>query len=156
MEIPEMSLVDKYASMISTKNIGGEEMWNLCELVRCMEEDEPLPFIEECIITPYYINENERYELYQYEFCAEKDNGETFDEYILRMTGKSKIEEIPEDIIRIRKICFGKINEDNQSGILKKIKEYFYFLMNDEEVQREIKNIFEEFNINKIYVCIYQ
>lgn len=150
-----MSFLDKYLSMISKIIIGGEEMLNLCELTKCIETDKTPPLIEECIITPYYINESSRYELYQYEFYVEQKNGETFEEYILRITGKGKIEEVPDDIIRIRKICFAQIDVDNQSSILIKIQEYFHFLMNDEAVQSEVTDIFSEFDINKIFVCIY-
>ena len=148
-----MSLFDKYTSIVSKRIIGREEMWNLCELVRCIETDAMPPLIEECIITPYYVSKSGRYELYQYEFYAEQSNGKTFDEYILMITGKSKIEEVPDDIIRIRKKCFAKI--DNQSSALRQIKEYFHFLMKDEEIQREIKNVFAEFDVNKLFVAIY-
>lgn len=150
-----MSFLDKYTPMISKIIIGGEEMLNLYELVKCIETDKTPPLIEECIITPYYINENGRYELYQYEFCVEQQNGKTFEEYILSLTGKRKIEEVPDDIIRIRRICFTQIDVNNQGGIFKKFIDYFRFLMNDEEVQREVIDIFTEFDIKKIFVCIY-
>lgn len=150
-----MSFLDKYTSMISKTIIGGEEMFNLCELVKCIETDKTPPLIEECIITPYYINGSGRYELYQYEFCVGQKNGETFEEYILRITGKRKIEEVPDDIIRIRKICFAPIDANNQSDILKKLIDYLHFLMNDEELKREVIGVFTEFDISRIFVCVY-
>ena len=150
-----MSFWDEYTPRISKMIIGGEEMLNLYELEKCIKADKTPPLIEECIIIPYYINESGRYELYQYEFRVEEENGETFEEYILRITGKRKIEEVPDEIIRIRKICFAKIDGNNQSGILKKLIDYFYFLMNDEQVQSEIINVFTEFDRNNIFVCIY-
>ena len=85
-----MSFFDKYTSMTSKLTIGGEEMFNLCELAKCMEMDKEPPIIEECIIVPYYISESGRYELYQYELNVESGNGETFQEYVLRITGKKK------------------------------------------------------------------
>ena len=150
-----MSFLDKYTPMISKIIIGGEEMLNLYELVKCIETDKTPPLIEECIITPYYINKSGRYELYQYDFRAEQGNEETFEEYILRITGKTKLEEVPDNIIRIRKKCFTQIDVNNQSEILKKLIEYFHFLMNDEEVQSEVIGIFAEFDIKKFFVCIY-
>ena len=150
-----MSFLDKYISRISKRNIGGEEMLNLYELVKCIESDRTPSLIEECIIIPYYIDEKGRYELYQYEFCIEEMNEETFEEYILRITGKKEIEEISNNIIRIRQICYAKLGGDNQGDILNKIKKYFLFLMNDEDIQREIVGIFGEFNPNKLYICIY-
>lgn len=154
MEVSAMSFFNKYTSTISKKIIGREEMWNLCDLVTCIEADKTPPRIEECIITPYYTNESGRYELYKYEFYVEQSDGKTFDEYILTITGKSKVEEVADDVIRIRKICFGRIDENNQSDILNKIIEYFHFLMEDEDIQREIKDVFAEFDVNKIFISI--
>ena len=155
MEGSAMPFFNKYTSMVSKKMIGRKEIWNLCELVKCMEADKTPPRIEECIITPYYTNESSRYELYQYEFYAVQSNEKALDEYILTITGKSKIEEVPEDIIRIRTICFGEIDDNNQCVILNKIKEYFHFLMEDEDIQREIKDVFVEFDVNNIFISIY-
>lgn len=117
--------------------------------------DQTVSSIEECIIVPYYIDKKGRYELYQYEFCVEQMDGPTFDEYILRITGKKKIEEVSNNIVKIRRMCYANIDKDNQSDILKKIKEYFFFLLNDEEVRKEIVHMFGEFNQNKLYICIY-
>lgn len=150
-----MSFFDKYTSLISKIIIGDEKMLNLCELVKCMETDQAPPLIEECIIMPYYISDGRRYELYQYEFYAEQKNGETFQEHILRITGKKSINEVPNDILKIRQICFAKIDAENQSDNLSKIKEYFTFLMTDENIKKEVMDIFLEFDINKIFVCIY-
>lgn len=52
-------------------------------------------------------------------------------------------------------MCYAKLDKDNQSDILKRIKEYFHFLLNDEEVQKEIKDVFGEFDQNKLYICTY-
>ena len=122
-----MSSFDKYTSMISKLIIGGEEMVNLCELAKCIETDKIPPTLEECIIVPYYINKSGRYELYQYEFNVESENGETFQEYVLRITGKKNIEEVPDDILEMRQICFAKIDDENQSDVFSKIKTYFKF-----------------------------
>lgn len=150
-----MSAFDKYTSMISKLIIGGEEMWNLRELAKCLEADEELPGIEECIMVPYYINESGRYELYQYELYVTSAKGETFPEYLLRKTGKSNMEEIPDDILRIRQICFVNTDEEDQSDVLAKIKKYFIFLMSDEKIQKEVLDIFSEFDSHKIFLCIY-
>ena len=117
-----MSFLNKYISIVTKESIGGEEMMNLCELVKRIEWDQTPSPIEECTIIPYCIDKKGRYELYQYEFCVEQMNGQTFDEYILKSTGKKKIEEVPDNIVKKRKICYAKLDEDNQGDILKKIK----------------------------------
>ena len=150
-----MSAFDKYTSMISKLVIGGEEMWNIRELEKCLETDEAPPGIEECIMVPYYINESGRYELYQYELYVTRAKGETFQDYILRKTGKSNMKEIPDDILRIRQLCFVNTDEEDQSNVLAKIRKYLIFLMSDEKIQKEVLDIFSEFDSYKMFLCIY-
>ena len=150
-----MSFFDKYMSKISKLIIGGEELLNLCELASCVELDKTPQLIDSCIIMPFYVSDGSRYELYQYEFYIESQNGESFQEYILRVIGRKNIEYVPTDIFEIRQRCFVKLEEGNQNDILSKMKEYFMFLMKDEKIRKEIKDIFSEFDINKLFVCIY-
>lgn len=103
----------------------------------------------------FYVSKGSRYELYQYEFYIESQNGESFQEYILRVTGRKNIESVPADILEIRQRCFVKIEEGNQCDILSKIKEFFSFLMKDEKIQKEIMDVFSEYDVNKLFVCIY-
>lgn len=150
-----MSFFDKYTTMISKLIIGGEELLNLCELISCIEMDKSPQLIDGCIIMPFYVSKGSRYELYQYEFYIESQNGESFQEYILRVTGRKNIESVPADILEIRQRCFVKIEEGNQCDILLKIKEFFSFLMKDEKIQKEIMDVFSEYDVNKLFVCIY-
>ena len=150
-----MSFFDKYISMISKLIINSEELINLCELVSCIEMDKTPQLIDSCIITPFYVSKGSRYELYQYEFYIESQNGESFQEYILRVTGRKNIENVPTDILEIRQRCFVKLEEGNQSDILLKMKEYFIFLMKDEKIRKEIMDVFSEFDINNFFICIY-
>lgn len=149
-----MIVFEKYASVISKMIIGGEEMLNLCELLKCIEEDKVAPEIEECIIMPYYINGSSRYELYQYEFCIEQKEGEPFEKYMQRITGK-ELEDIPNNVIRVRQICYLRIDENRSGSTRRKIIDYFNFLISDECVQQEIVGVFSEFNPDKLFVCVY-
>lgn len=150
-----MAPFDKYKILVSSKIIGKEEMLNLCDLVKCLEEDKDPFLIEPCLIIPYYINENKRYELYQYEFCLEQQDGETFEEYLLRMTGKRRLEEVPKHITKIRQMSFARIEMGNEENVLKRLIDWAYFLMNDDAVKSEIVDLFAEFDSKKLFVGIY-
>lgn len=150
-----MSFLDKYVHMFSKVTIGTEEMLNVCELVRCMETDDRPPQIEDCIAVPFYIDAGKRYELYQYELRVEEENGDTFEEYLLRATGKKKFEEIPDNIIKMRRICYINNIRNDQEGTWKKIKEYFDFLLHDKDVQQEITAVFTEYDEKKLFISIF-
>ena len=153
-----MPFFDKYTALVSKVTFGGdsgEELFNLYELAKCIETDKTTQSIDDFILVPFYVCGGKRYELYQYEFYLEGLNGETLQEYILRVTGRKSIENVPADIYRIRQICFARMEEGNQSEILLKLKEYFIFLMEDEGVRKEIRGVYSEFDINKLFISIY-
>lgn len=74
--------------MLRTIEYAGEYFVNLQEL-RELLKIEPLVEMEEVLITPYYIQDNMRMELYQYEFYCTNDCG--FEDYILTQTGKNEL-----------------------------------------------------------------
>lgn len=60
--------------------------------------------MEECLITPYYIQDNKRMELYQYEFCCTDEIDS--EEYILKLTGKEKKKIFQKRFYVLEKIAF--------------------------------------------------
>lgn len=150
-----MSFLDKYFPVVSKVTIGKEEMLNVCDLVRCIAEDGKLPQIEECIAVPFYIDVGKTYELYQCEFRIEDENGDTFEEYLLRVTGKKNFEAIPNDIIEMRRKCFINNIRNDQEGTWKKIKEYFDLLLHDKDIRQVITGIFNEFDEKKLFISFY-
>lgn len=102
--------------------------------------------MEECLITPYYIQNNKRMELYQYEFCI--CNEYNFEDYILKLTGKGNLEDIPKEIISLRNICFASIDEHN------KLFDYLNFLFKSQELRREVEQIFDNFSELNLYATV--
>ncbi len=102
--------------------------------------------INNCIIVPYYIKDNKRMELYQFEFFISDEYD--FDEFIIKKTGK-EIKDIPQQIYNLRKKCFAKTNEKN------KLIEYLYYLRNNSEIINAIKKVFYVFDEKNLYVEIY-
>lgn len=90
-----------------------ESFINLSDFIDILESDVGKQIeMEDCLITPYYIQDNKRMELYQYEFCMSDECD--FEDYILKLTGKGNIEDIPEEVVRLRRTCFARINERNK------------------------------------------
>jgi len=142
------------AKSVSKKNIVGEEMLNLCDVMNYININEDIN-LRNSIITPYYICDEKRYELYQYEFRIEDEKGVSFEEHILRITGVKKLEMIPKDILDIRKMCFAQKGKEDNNAIIQKLINYFRFLRESEVIQREIINVFGEFNQGNLFICVY-
>lgn len=132
--------------MLRTIEYAGEYFVNLQEL-RELLKIEPLVEMEEVLITPYYIQDNMRMELYQYEFYCTNDCG--FEDYILTQTGKKRIEEVPEEILYIKKNCFATLKE------VHKLMDFINFILENEDLQEEVKQVFGEYMAENLYAIVY-
>jgi len=131
---------------IKSVEYAGEIFINLQELDNLLKTDVRIE-MEECLITPYYIQDNKRMELYQYEFCC---TGEfDFEEYILKLTGKDKIEDISEEICCLRKNCFSTCDEPNG------LADFLKFLFDNKRLKEEIKKVFGDYIAENLYAVIY-
>lgn len=103
--------------------------------------------MEECIITPYYVQDDKRMELYQYEFYC--TNEVDFEEFILKLTGKEKIGDISEEIWYLRRKCFSTFEEPN--GLV----DFLTFLFDNEVLIEEIKKVFGNYIAENLYAVVY-
>lgn len=133
-------------TVIKSVEYAGEIFINLQELDNLLKNDFRIE-MEECIITPYYIQDNKRMELYQYEFCCTDEFD--FEGYILKLTGKEKIEDISEDICCLRRNCFSTCDERN--GLV----DFLKFLLDNKTLQEEIKKVFGDYIVENLYAIVY-
>ena len=131
---------------IKSVKYAGEIFINLQELDNLLKTDFRIE-MEECLITPYYIQDNKRMELYQYEFCYTDEFD--FEEYILKLTGKDKIEDISEEICCLRKNCFSTCDEPNG------LADFLKFLFDNKTLKEEIKKVFGYYIAENLYAVIY-
>ena len=138
--------VTEINTTLRTVEYAGEIFINLQELDELLKKD-ILIELEEVLIIPYYIQDNKRLELYQYEFVSTNDCD--FRDYILKLTGKKRIEDIPEDILHLRKKCFAKVDESN------KLREFLEFLFQNKNLQEEVEKAFGNYVEENLYAIVY-
>lgn len=131
---------------IKSVEYAGEIFINLQELDNLLKKDFRIE-MEECLITPYYIQDNKRMELYQYEFCCTDESD--FEKYILKLTGKEKIEDISEEILRLRKNCFSACDEPDG------LADFLKFLFDNKTLKEEIKKVFGDYIAENLYAVVY-
>ncbi len=145
IEVNKMRITE-INKIIKPVEYAGEIFINLQELDNLLKTDFRIE-MEECLITPYYIQDNKRMELYQYEFCCTSELD--FEEYILKLTGKQKIEEISKEIYCLRKKCFSTCDEPNGLAY------YLKFLLDNKHLKKEIKKVFGDYIVENLYVVVY-
>lgn len=133
-------------TVIKSIEYAGEIYINLQELDNLLKTDVRIE-MEECLITPYYIQDNKRMELYQYEFCCTDEID--FEEYILKLTGKEKKEEISEEIFCLRKNCFSTCDEPNG------LADFLKFLFENKNLKTEIEKVFDDYIAENLYAVVY-
>ena len=138
--------VTEINTALRTVEYAGEFFINLQELNKFLE-NETLIEMEEVLITPYYIQDNKRLELYQYEFCCTNDYD--FKDYILKLTGKKRIEDIPKEILYLRKNCFATLDEPNN------LRDFLGFLFENKSLQEEVEQVFGDYVAENLYAIIY-
>lgn len=138
--------ITEIESVIKSVEFNGENFINLLELYNLLQTDSGIE-MEECLIIPYYIQDNKRMELYQYEFCCTEEIG--FDDYILKLTGKEKIEDISEEIICCRRKCFSTCDEPD------KLIEFLKFLLENKNLKEEIERTFGDYAVENLYLAVY-
>lgn len=138
--------ITEISTVIKSVEYAGEIFINLQELDDLLKTDFKLE-MEECLITPYYIQDNKRMELYQYEFCCTDEFD--FEKYILKLTGKEKIEDISEEILSLRKKCFSTCDEP--SGLA----DFLKFLLENKILKKEIEQVFGNYIVENLYAAVY-
>ena len=138
--------VTEINDILKTIECAGEYFINLQALDELLN-DTTLSEMDGVLIMPYYIQDNKRFELYQYEFYC-SNNGD-FKDYILKQTGKKQMEDIPEEIIQLREKCFATVDEPN------KLKEFLKFLFQDKNLQKEVEKVFGEYKVENLYAIVY-
>lgn len=133
-------------TVIKSIEYAGEIFINLQELDNLLKTDFRIE-MEECLITPYYIQDNKRMELYQYEFCCTDEID--FEEYILKLTGKEKKEDISEEVFCLRKNCFSTCDEPNG------LADFLEFLFENETLKKEIEQVFDDYIAENLYAVVY-
>lgn len=138
--------LSQISTIIKTVEYAGENFINLQDLYNLLNTEEKIE-MEECLITPYYLQDNRRMELYQYEFCCTSEY--SFEEYVLELTGKQKIEEIPKEILYLRKNCFATLDEPHR------LFEFLRFIFENKDLQEEVKKTFGNYIADELYAIIY-
>lgn len=133
-------------TVIKSIEYAGEIFINLQELDNLLKTGFRIE-MEECLITPYYIQDNKRMELYQYEFCCTDEID--FEEYILKLTGKEKKEDISEEIFCLRKNCFSTCDEPNG------LADFLKFLFENKTLKKEIEQVFGDYIAEDLYAVVY-
>lgn len=145
----------KYIKEIGCWKIFRTEMYSLkvfYEKLKNLDQQELKT--EDIVLTPFYIDNGKRYELYDYELSIKgidkEINVESYTNIIFRNIAEN---EMPKELIEKNKIRFIPIKNNKVSK--EKIVQYLEYILASQDIRDTISQIFEDFNIEKLYFEIF-
>ncbi|MBE6008656.1 MAG: hypothetical protein E7235_05605 [Lachnospiraceae bacterium] len=151
-----MNNIENTLQSINSRQISGETFYSMYELKNALESstDEYIEF-GDYGITPYYIADGKILELYEYELTISKDESNSFEEFILNLTGRDSIESVPADIIELRRNCFIRVENDFYKMKKQLLIDFFDFVMNEVAVRRQVESSFGAYDKKNIFFELY-
>lgn len=113
---------------------------------------------DEYTLTPFYIYGGKRYEFYDHELNIRLvDERGDFDEFLLRLTGRKDIREVPLSVRLRQEIVYAEVLKSE--GVIQKerLRSYIACLLGSTEVQEEAKRVFSlsSFDAACLYFALY-
>ena len=135
-------------SNLRTITISNEVYFNCNDFFELLKTENDIRFID-CIITPFYISNNKRYELYEYELIM--SSTESFQQYMTIVAGR-QYESINNNVLEIRRNCYIELSDRINSDITADVIKYIEYLMDNIKLKNEVKDIFDEYDASKIFL----
>jgi len=150
-----MKNIEEIIQSLETVKISNELLYNIGQLENALNSlDENEVEVLECILTPYYVKEGKRLELYAYELNIKQVEDYNYDKHLLELTGKEKIEDIPFNIIERQKNCYIEILKGKSLEKIR-LQNYINYLYSSLDVHNEVKDSFGSFAKEQLYFELY-
>lgn len=140
----------------SEKRANGEVFYSLVDFRRQLEAlKEDSLAVPDCILTPYYIHAGALYELYEYELNIRLTDQPNFHRYLLKKTGQSSAEDIPDHIVRLQKECCIEVSKAEGQLSVERLLQYVDFLCAEEAMISQIQQVFGAYQRNDLWFAFY-
>ena len=144
-----MTIIELANSFLQIKIGGNDPLYNLMELNSTLLDHNIEVKDDNCVITPFYVSNGKKFELYLYELVIESGY-ESFDERVIASSGIEELSTFNEQYRIIRNKCtYGSCS----STI---ILDWISYISKNRELIDEVENVFlEKFDVHKVYIAIY-
>lgn len=151
-----MKRLNDVIETLDERIISNEKYYNLIKFQEYLEDlsDETIEVVES-VLTPYYIFDGKRMELYEYALNIETSKKQDFEEYLLTLTGKQRMDDIPRHIIEREKECRIECEENTKIIRIFFLKKYIHFLLTNTDIKSQVKKIFRSFSEDNLFFELF-
>lgn len=151
-----MQNLNNVVHSLDTQIISNEEYHRVKDLLEHLNNlSDPLIEVEDSILTPYYVFQGRRMELYEYELRISTNAEQNFEEYVMIATGKKNINEVPFDVLQLKKKCYIESEEYTHTVNIKRLNEYLEFLLFNDNIEAQLKEYLGYFDNENLFFEIY-
>lgn len=143
-------------SLNPIKTFNGELLYNFLEFYRQLDNyDDKYIGIYDCILTPYYVYNQKRFELYEFELNIRLVEEYNFEKHLLQKTGRTKLVDVPQEVYKLHEYCYIELLKTKNKISKKKIQKYIEFLFNNEKLKFQIQKAFNRFKLEELFFEFY-
>ena len=153
----------KLLSGLSRTEKSNECHYNMAELGHELQINGSAEILvdDDCLILPFYICKEGRYEMYWFELLIRLVESPSFDNYVLTKTGHKNVAMVDKSIKDRMERLYIEILHPSVTLSSAKLLNYVNFIKDSEEVKKDVVDAFIgdfehfEFDANKLYFAVY-
>lgn len=150
-----MKTLKSIIQTLPCKTISNEKFYKFSDLLKCLNREEgDMVEVEELILTPYYVSDGRYLELYEYELDIFADGGQSVEDYLLKLTGKQSIQDIPSNIVQMRTQCYMLFDPKISKIEVSRLVDYLHYVLTNGDIQNQANNCFGSFDADNLYLEI--
>ena len=150
-----MKSLNNIIQTLPCKMISNEKYYKLSDLLKKLNAEEgDIVEVEELILTPYYISDGRRLELYEYELDIFAECGRSVEDYLLTLTGKQSVQDIPSNIVQMRTQCYMLFDQKTSRIEVSRLVGYLHFVLTNRDIQNQANSCFGSFDADNLYLEI--
>lgn len=142
--------------LLDVNSMFNERYYRFEDLRRYIDDlSDQLIETEDYILTPFYIFQGKRMELYEYKLRVIVEKRGSFEDYLLAITGKKSVKDISEQIIKRNRICYIECEDNTHMIKVNYLQKYINFLLFNDDIQCQVKKYLDSYDKNNLYFEIY-
>ena len=111
--------------------------------------------VSDLLLTPYYLSNGKVLEIYEYELSIVASDEYDFERYLLNLTGRQNIKDVPDVIRKNQEMCHIVYKRDAKKLKASRIVEYIDYFLSRSDLKREIEECFASFDLEKLVFQVY-
>jgi len=134
----------------------GETVCRVSDLMQLLKLSQQEIYIhEDALFTPFYFDGKRVMELYAHVMFLHRTEQADFEAYLLKKTGRARIEDVPEKIRQLHSICYAPILAENPYLSWERLRAYLDFILEAAPKEYAIEDAFGSFNPENLWVELF-